>query len=425
MGEIRLIHFADLHLGVEAGGRPNPETGLNQRIHDVCDRFDELCSVVEEEEVDAVLFAGDAFKNQHPSPTLQNLFARRVRRLARSGAAVFLLVGNHDLPRSAGLAHPFSIYDALETENVVVGDRAAVYALPLRDGRTLNVAAIPHFSRHDVLARLPRDFAGDVDNVIRRAFLDTVGRLREDAPRPSVFVGHLHVPQADAGLTRDVFGVSDVEVSLNDLLTGSPFAYHALGHLHKRQVLNDEPFAAYSGSLERVDFGEGDRVDVSSTSVKRLEAEPKGFYRFDLDADGTLSEKPVFRPVGARTFVTLRVGSLSVTDPLGDLERRLRAARHAGVPLRDAFVKINGRTATADRQRITRSAVRTLVPEAYDTRIALESHDDQASERDPRFAEPMSEYDALLKFVETRDDWAGERDELLRLGRALIDEVLA
>ena len=108
MRELRVIHFADLHLGVEAGGRPNPDTGLNQRIHDVCDRLDELCAVAEEEEVDAVLFAGDAFKNQHPSPTLQNLFAKRVRRLARSGAAVFLLVGNHDLPRSAGLAHPFS-----------------------------------------------------------------------------------------------------------------------------------------------------------------------------------------------------------------------------------------------------------------------------------------------------------------------------
>ena len=47
MRELRVIHFADLHLGVEAGGRPNPETGLNQRIHDVCDRLDELCRVAE------------------------------------------------------------------------------------------------------------------------------------------------------------------------------------------------------------------------------------------------------------------------------------------------------------------------------------------------------------------------------------------
>ena len=425
MRDLRVIHFADLHLGVEAGGRPNPETGLNQRIHDVCDRLDELCTVAESEEIDAVVFAGDAFKNQHPSPTLQNLFARRIRRLARSGAAVFLLVGNHDLPRSAGLAHPFSIYDALETENVVVGDRAAVYPLTLRDGGVLNVAAIPHFSRHDVLARLPEDFEGDVDEIIARTFRDTVQRLREQCEQPAVFAGHLHVPQADAGLTRDIFGVSDVEVSLNDLVSGSPFAYHALGHLHKRQILSAEPFAAYAGSLERVDFGEGERTEVTATSVTRHEAEPKGFFRFDLTPDGRLAAEPEFREVHARPFVTLRVGSLGVADPLGDLEERVRAARGAGVPLGDAFVKVTGRTPAANRQRMTRQAVRALVPEAYDARVALESEDDQAASRDPRFAEPMSEYDALLKFVETREDWASERDELLRLGRELIDEVLA
>jgi exonuclease SbcD len=425
MRELRVIHFADLHLGVEAGGRPDPDSGLNQRIHDVCDRLDELCTVAEDEEVDAVLFAGDAFKNQHPSPTLQNLFAKRIRRLARSGAAVFLLVGNHDLPRSAGLAHPFSIYDALEAENVVVGDRAATYPLTLRRGGVLNVAAIPHFSRHDVLARLPEDFAGDVDDVIARAFHDTVQRLRAECEQPAVFVGHLHVPQADAGLTRDIFGVSDVEVSLHDLVSGSPFAYHALGHLHKRQILSDEPFAAYAGSLERVDFGEGERADVTPNSVTRNEAEPKGFFRFDLDANGSLAAEPQFREVHARPFVTLRVGSLGIADPLADLEARVRAARGAGVPLLHAFVKIAGRTPASDRQRITRTAVRALIPESYDARVVLEAQDDDVASRDPRFAEPMSEYDALLKFVETREDWAAERDEILRLGRELIDEVLA
>jgi hypothetical protein len=74
---------------------------------------------------------------------------------------------------------------------------------------------------------------------------------------------------------------------------------------------------------------------------------------------------------------------------------------------------------------VTRTAVRAIVAEAYDARVAIESADEESSARDPRFAEPLSEYDALVKFVETRDDWAAERDELLRLARELIDEVLA
>src|SRR5207253_631188 len=147
-----------------------------------------------------------------------------------------------------------------------------------------------------------------------------------------------------------------------------------------------------------VDFGEGERTDVSPTSVVRHEADPKGFYRFDLAQQGDrwrLAGEPDFREVRARPFVTLRVGALDRDDPLADIEARVRSARSAGVPLLDAFVKITGRTHAADRQRITRSAVRVLVPEAYDARIVLESEDDEAASRDPRFAETMSEYDAL------------------------------
>ena len=90
----------------------------------------------------------------------------------------------------------------------------------------------------------------------------------------------------------------------------------------------------------------------------------------------------------------------------------------------EAFLKVTGRTPAADRRRITRATVRALVPDAYDARVVLESDDDDPAARDARFAEPMSEYDALVKYLETNDDIGDERDEVLRLGRDLIDEVL-
>lgn len=433
MREIRLIHFADLHLGVESGGRPSPDTGLNQRIHDVCDRMEELCEVAEAEGVHAVLFAGDAFKHQHPTPTLQDLFARGIRRLRRAGAAVFLLIGNHDLPKMAGQAHPFSIYGALEIEGVVVGERATVHRLPLRDGAPvsqLQVAALPHFSRHEVLARLPEDVE-DPDALIDELVADTVRGLGEnlDPALPAVFAGHCHVHQADLGTSQTLFGLSDVEVSLSTLLTGHAFPYYALGHVHRRQVLSEEPFAAYSGSLERIDHGEGERVDAGADgTVARHPAEPKGFYRFDLaqrDGAWVLSGPPEFRTVAARSFVTVRVGDLGTDDPLSELEARIAAVRVAGVELTGAFVKIAGRIDASERGRLGRGAARELVPEAYDVRLALETQEGSAPVRDPRFAEPMPEHDALARYIESREDWAAERDELLRLGRELIDEVLA
>jgi DNA repair protein SbcD/Mre11 len=428
--DLKILHFADLHLGVESGGRLHPGTGLNQRVVDVCDRLDELCRAVEEEGIHAVLFAGDAFKNQHPTPTLQSLFAKAIRRLRRAGAAVFLLIGNHDLPRMGGLAHPFSIYEALEVEGVVIGDKAQMYRLPLSPGAPapeLQVAALPHFSLHNALALAdaaiedPKDW---VQGLVASAVLKLGSEI--DPTRPAVFVGHCHVNQARIGESQNMFGISDIEIVLSTLTSTQAFPYYALGHLHTTQVLSEDPFVAYSGSLDRVDFSEGEVVDVSATgSVKRKEAERKGFYVARLatgDNGWRLADPPEFRAVNARGFVTLRLGELTGDDPLEEVHRRIDAARAAGVELDDAFVRITATIDATDRQRLPVGAIRDLIEEAYVVRVALDTLDPPTT-RDPRFAKQMSEIEALDRFLETRVAWASEKDELARLGRELIVEV--
>jgi exonuclease SbcD len=425
---VRLLHFADLHLGVQSGGRLDPGTGLNQRVVDVCRRFDELCDAAEADQVDAVLFAGDAFNNQHPNPTLQSLFAERIRRLARSGIGVFLLIGNHDLPRMASLAHPFSIYDALEVEGVAVGDRAKVYRLPLRDGLgDLQVAALPHFSRHQALARIGSDVAdpeAHIAELVTRTVRDLGSQI--DPQLPAVFIGHCHVNQADVGSAHSLFGVSDVEVSLSTLVATDAFPYYGLGHIHKRQVLNDAPFVAYPGSLERIDFGEGDKVDVGGNgALSQRAAEAKGFYRVDLvrdDSSWTLAAPPEFREVAARRFITLDLDTLDEQAPMDDIDRRIRAALDGGIDVGEAFVRVTATLPSADRGRINVAALRAMLDGAYDVSIALDTSS-AALVRDPRFARRMSETDALDNFLESRDDWADDRAELARIGRELIAEV--
>lgn len=431
MDPVRLIHFADLHLGVEAGGRPDPATGLNRRIQDVLDRLDELCDVAEAEAVHAVVFAGDAFKHQHPTPTLQSLFASRIRRLARGGVAVFLLVGNHDLPRMASLAHPFSIYDALQVEGVTVGDRANVYRLPLREGApvpALQVAALPHFSRHQALARLGGD-ADDPEERIARLVAERVGALHRDvdAALPAVFCGHCHVDKAVVSEGQRMFGASEVQLPMSSLVGAPALPYYALGHLHSPQVLSRDPWVAYSGSLERVDFSEGEKVTVSGARVERSKAESKGFVRVDLRLDDgrwTLDAEPRFQTVDARRFVTVRVGELGSDDPQGDLAAKIDAARAAGVEFDDAFVRVTGTVDPSDRARLGPRTLRALVTEAYDAQLVLGAAAPERV-RDPRFAKPMGEADALAAYVGSREDWADDADALVRLGRELIAETLA
>ena len=79
MTKIRLLHFADLHVGMENYGRLDPATGVNGRVLDFLHRFDELIDYGLEREVDVVIFAGDAFKARTPTPTYQRAFARRRR----------------------------------------------------------------------------------------------------------------------------------------------------------------------------------------------------------------------------------------------------------------------------------------------------------------------------------------------------------
>lgn len=423
---LRVIHFADLHLGVETGGRPNPSTGLNQRIHDVLDRFDELCETAEQQDVHLVVFAGDAFKHQHPAPTLQSLFAQRIRRLRRAGVGVFLLVGNHDLPKMAALSHPFSIYGALEVEGVVVGERAQVYRValpPTAPAPEVQVAALPHFSRSELLARL----GGEGDRLQERideAVAAAVRKLGEEADPsiPAIFAGHCHVNQSQLSTAQNLFGVSELQVTLSSL--GGRFPYYALGHVHRKQVLEREPFIAYSGSLERVDFGEGETIRVNADgTVKRSAPEEKGFFTFELVHDRDrwrLGGEPEFRTVDARRFATVKLSVPAGGDPT---ETILQSARSAG-PFDGAFVRIDVTLDASDRGRIRYPEIRQALAGAYDVRIAAQAPEEAHLVRDPRFATRMAEADALEKYLQTKDEWAAERDDLLMMGRALIEEVL-
>ncbi|HVL81337.1 MAG TPA: exonuclease SbcCD subunit D [Actinomycetota bacterium] len=425
MTAVRILHFADLHLGVESGGRVDPSTGLNQRVSDVLDRLDEVVSCALDEGVHAVLFAGDAFKHQHPTPTLQKLFAERVRRLARGGVTVFLLIGNHDLPKMAALAHPFSIYHALEVERVVVGDRAQVYRLPLGGGLPdLQVAALPHFSRQRVLSRLPAELA-DPDKAIEQAIQETVRSLGDavDPALPAVFCGHCHVNQSDIGPGQALFGVSDLEVTMSTLASTTAFPYFALGHVHKRQVLRTDPFVAYSGSLERVDFGEGETVKVHRDRVTRSPAEDKGFYMFDLRQDGGrwgLGAAPTFRTVGARRFVTVHVDVTGQPDPTAAAIAELG---RADLDPDGCVVKVVVHLDTLDRPRLVHRDVKEALREAHDVVVVAQADMESGRVRDPRFATRMGPAEALARYLETREDWAEDREALLAMGTALIEEV--
>ncbi len=319
---IRILHFADLHIGMENYGRLDPETGLNQRVVDFLDRLDEVVAYAQEHEADLVLFAGDAFRTRDPNPTHQREFAKRLRTLSEAEIPTVLLVGNHDIPVMEQRASSVDIFDALAVPKVHVGRAPDLLRIETRRG-PLQVGVLPYPVRQRLLTREQYRHMSqeELDRAVTSAVVELLRGLAEqlDHEIPAVLAAHLSVDMAHWGSERNIMVGRDVAVPLSALIDGS-WDYVALGHIHQHQNLNAEghPPVIYPGSLERVDFGE--------------EGQPKGFCWVEVER-GRAEWRYVRTP--ARPFRTVRVDVREEIDPLPAIQEAI-----AREDLVDAVVRL-------------------------------------------------------------------------------------
>jgi len=304
MTSIRIMHLADLHIGMENYGRLDPATGLNGRVMDFLRRLSEAVDYALENEVDLVLFAGDAYKTRDPNSTYRREFARRIKRLADAGIPVVLLVGNHDLPAQDKRASSIEIFRTLDVPNVLVANHDRLHQITTRQGAPIQIATVPYPVRQRLLSGDEhRDKTiAELDILVQQLVAENIQALAEqvDPSIPAVLTGHFSVSDAKFGSERTVMLGRDVVV-FRSALAVPAWDYVALGHIHRHQELNrgQQPPIVYSGSLERIDFGE--------------EKEPKGFVIADVRRGHAEWE---FHRVEARRFVTIRKDVRDEADPL-------------------------------------------------------------------------------------------------------------
>ncbi|MCI0528496.1 MAG: exonuclease subunit SbcD, partial [Nitrospira sp.] len=118
MKTIKALHISDTHIGMENYGRIDPETGLHTRLKDFVRCLEFAINTALEENVDLVLFAGDAYRTSDPSPTHQREFASKIRKLTNAGIPVVMITGNHDIPAAYGKATALDIFKTLGSENL-------------------------------------------------------------------------------------------------------------------------------------------------------------------------------------------------------------------------------------------------------------------------------------------------------------------
>lgn len=409
---LRILHFSDLHIGVENYGRTDPETGLSTRLGDFLASLDQVVDFALNENVDLVLLAGDAYKGRDPSQTHQREFAKRLGRLSEGGIPTFLLVGNHDLPNAASRATAVEIFATLRVPNVYVGAGLQTYLVDTRSG-PLQVLAVP-WPRHSSMLGREESRGKSIDEIrqeVERRMTEAIGmRARQLTPDvPAIIAGHATVNGATVGTERSMMLGQD-HVLMVSALELPQVEYVALGHIHKHQVLRSErPVIAYSGSLQRIDFSE--------------EGDDKGFCVVDLDATAQQGQRLTsfsFQRLEARPFVTIN-STLEIgdPDPTQSVLRTIAKKDVAGAVVR---VRIN---LPPDLEAQLREAEirQALQPAHYVASISRESPEGTRRTRlTVDSTEGLQPIQALHLYLESRRIESKRQEQIIRRAEEIMEE---
>jgi DNA repair protein SbcD/Mre11 len=258
---MRLLHTSDWHLG---------------RALDHRKRYDEyeaflnwLAELIESQEIDALLVAGDVFDSSTPSNRAQELYYRFLCRVAASPRRhVVVTAGNHDSP--SFLDAPRELLKFLNIHVVGCASESPadeVIVIKGPDGEPgLIVCAVPYLRDRDIRTAEAGESVEDKERKIVEG-IRTHYRMVYDAARqkqaslkrtvPIVAMGHLYT---EGGRTVDGDGVRELYIGsllhVGRDVFPEGIGYLALGHLHIPQCVGGSDFIRYSGSPLPIGFGE-------------------------------------------------------------------------------------------------------------------------------------------------------------------------
>ncbi len=304
---VKILHFADAHIDSYTGGRIDSNNGRSVHMNDFLSALDGIIDAAISEQVQLVLFAGDAYRSPVPVPTFQREWQRRIVRLAEARIPILIIPGNHDISPNSFKASSLQELDTLPVPYIHYAAKGIhLYKPDELDGVPIQVIAVPWMPLSRKAARdrdntqTPEERAAgmesDITNRIRRA-VD-----QSDPDLPLVLLAHYSVQGSKypSGQTAEL----GREVTLSRSLVCDPvFTYTALGHIHLFQDLNEgsQPPAVYPGSIERVDYGEAKEkkgyiiADLSphhaSYSFRELHTRPMYNLSLEISSAETMQQE--------------------------------------------------------------------------------------------------------------------------------------
>lgn len=296
---MRILHTGDLHLGASLGG-----FSLLEEQEELAVR---LLALAEEQEIDAVVLAGDIFDRTVPSGEAIGLYDRFVTALC-SKCTVYLIAGNHD-----GAARLASLAGLLRGAGLYVQGSLRARPQPVAQGDA-EFWLIPYFNTEQVRLLYP-DAGIRTANDAMRALMDDV-RARRKPGATAVVAAHCFVTGASLSGSDTAAALGGASQIGADVFRG--IDYVALGHLHRAQ--QPAPNIRYAGSPYPYSFSEGEKsvtvFDTKTAEITEIPMRPsrtlrtlRGSYDEVLDlppCEDYLKIELTDRGAGLETLDTLR-----------------------------------------------------------------------------------------------------------------------
>ena len=247
---MKLIHLSALHLGKR----------LNEfsMVEDQEYILNQILQIVEAEQPDAVVIAGDVYDKAIPSVEAVSLFDEFLVRLAALHIHIFVISGNHDSP-----------------ERIAFGSRlleeTGIHLSPVYGGSVESVTLEDAFGPVDFYLlpfvkpiHVRRFFPEDPTDTYTQALSTAVGHMNLDEHRRNVLVTHQFVTGASRSDSEEISvgGADNVDSAVFDA-----FDYVALGHIHSPQHCGSEKIR-YCGTPLKYSFSEA--KDTKSVTVAEL-----------------------------------------------------------------------------------------------------------------------------------------------------------
>ncbi|HSC25307.1 MAG TPA: exonuclease SbcCD subunit D [Candidatus Babeliales bacterium] len=395
---IRFIHTADIHFGMENYGKIDTKTGIHTRLLDFEKALNYCIDNAIEQSVDFFLFAGDAYKTHNPSQTQQKLLFKCFLRLYKAGIPIVIVIGNHDHPLSFGKAHALDMLPDLPLEGFHVFSKPGNITLNTKNG-PITIVGIPWPTRNTIaIADKHLDKSNDqlteyISKAVAHIIKDFAQKI--DQTIPAILASHITVSTGifSGSEKRAIYG--NDPMLMPSQLAISPFDYVALGHLHRHQNLNASgyPAVVYSGSIERIDFGE--------------RKEEKGFCLVSIPEKGKATYE--FIPVPTRPFIQIEV---VLTSGLSQTDQMVQAIKKHS--LQDAIVKIIYHIPSGKKDLVDLKVIEQACQDALYVIGVIPIHSFEAREkRSCAFKVTMDLPELLDSYFATKPELQAKRSDLI------------